>query len=105
MGFLWRIVAGGIRHLWFPGDLDWRAPCISAARRAYEAHRYSVDRVRGCRAGGWRVQLHEREKVLDIGPLEATTETRKTIPLAPVAGLAAIAGGIALVAIGSKKRV
>ena len=47
----------------------------------------------------------DREKVLDIGPLEATTETHKTIPVAPVAGLGAIAGGIALVAIGSKKRV
>lgn len=47
----------------------------------------------------------QREKVLDIGPLEATTETRKTIPLSPIAGIAAIAGGIALVAVGSRKRV
>ena len=39
----------------------------------------------------------DREKVLDIGPLEATTETRKTIPVAPIAGIGAIAGGIALV--------
>ena len=30
----------------------------------------------------------EREKVLDIGPLQATTETRKTIPIAPIAGIA-----------------
>jgi hypothetical protein len=47
----------------------------------------------------------DREKVLDIGPLEATTETRRTIPVTPIAGLGAIAGGIALVVIGSKKRV
>jgi hypothetical protein len=47
----------------------------------------------------------EREKVLDIGPLEATTETRKTVPVAPIAGIAAIAGGIALVVVGSRKRV
>lgn len=47
----------------------------------------------------------EREKVLDIGPLEATTETRKTIPVAPIAGIAAIAGGVALVAVASRKRV
>ena len=46
-----------------------------------------------------------REKVLDIGPLQATTETRKTIPLSPIVGLAALAGGIALVVVGSKARV
>ena len=45
----------------------------------------------------------QREKVLDIGPLEATTETRRTIPLSPIAGIAAIAGGIALVAVGARK--
>lgn len=45
-----------------------------------------------------------REKVLDIGPLEATTETRKTIPLSPIAGVAAIAGGVALVVAGAKTR-
>lgn len=37
-----------------------------------------------------------REKVLDIGPIEATTKTRETIPLPPVLGAAAIVGGIAL---------
>jgi hypothetical protein len=46
----------------------------------------------------------DREKVLDIGPLEATTETRKTVPIAPIAGVAAVAGGIALVVVGSKTR-
>lgn len=53
-------------------------------------------------AGGF--SYTDREKVLDIGPLEATTETRKTIPVAPIAGIAAIAGGVALVAVGSRKR-
>jgi hypothetical protein len=47
----------------------------------------------------------KREKVLDIGPLQASTETRKTIPIAPIAGVAALAGGIALVVVGSKSRV
>jgi uncharacterized membrane protein YidH (DUF202 family) len=46
----------------------------------------------------------KREKVLDIGPLQATTEERKTIPLSPIVGLAAVAGGIALVVVGSKTR-
>ena len=44
----------------------------------------------------------KREKVLDIGPIEATTETRKTVPLSPIVGIAAVAGGIALIATGSK---
>jgi hypothetical protein len=47
----------------------------------------------------------KREKVLDIGPLQATTEERKTIPLSPIVGLAAVVGGIALVVVGSKTRV
>ena len=51
------------------------------------------------------INYTKREKVLDIGPLEATTETRKTIPLSPIVGIAALAGGIALVAVGSKSRV
>lgn len=46
----------------------------------------------------------KREKVLDIGPLQATTETRETIPIAPIAGVAALAGGIALLVVGSKTR-
>ena len=46
----------------------------------------------------------KREKVLDIGPLQATTEEHKTIPLSPIVGLAAVAAGIALVVVGSKTR-
>ena len=47
----------------------------------------------------------KREKVLDIGPLQATKEERKTVPLSPIVGLAAVAGGIALVVVGAKSRV
>jgi len=50
------------------------------------------------------IRYTEREKVLDIGPLQATTEEHKTIPLSPIVGLAAVAGGIALVVVGSKTR-
>ena len=45
----------------------------------------------------------DRDKVLDIGPLEATTETRRTIPLSPVAGIASIAAGVALVSVGARR--
>jgi uncharacterized membrane protein YidH (DUF202 family) len=46
-----------------------------------------------------------REKVLDIGPVEATTEEHKMIPLSPIVGLASIAAGVALVVVGSRTRV
>jgi len=44
-----------------------------------------------------------REKVVDIGPFQATTETQKTVPLPPILGGLALVGGIALVVVGAKK--
>jgi len=51
------------------------------------------------------INYTKREKVLDIGPLEATTETRETIPISPIVGIAALVGGIALVVTGSRTKV
>jgi uncharacterized membrane protein HdeD (DUF308 family) len=45
-----------------------------------------------------------REKVLDIGPIEATAERRHTIPLPPVLGAIALVGGIALMIAGAKRK-
>jgi hypothetical protein len=50
------------------------------------------------------ISYTKREKVLDIGPIEATAERQKTIPLSPLLGGLALAGGIVLVIAGSKKR-
>jgi hypothetical protein len=44
-----------------------------------------------------------REKVLDIGPIEATTERHRTLPLPPIIGGVAVVAGIALLVMGSKK--
>ena len=44
----------------------------------------------------------KREKVLDIGPIEATAEKKETIPLPPMVGAAALLGGVALIFVGSK---
>lgn len=44
-----------------------------------------------------------REKVIDIGPFQATAETEKTIPLSPLLGGLALVGGIVLVVVGAKK--
>jgi uncharacterized membrane protein YidH (DUF202 family) len=46
-----------------------------------------------------------REKVIDIGPIQATAEKQKSIPLSPIVGIASLAGGIALVVAGSRTRV
>lgn len=45
-----------------------------------------------------------REKVIDIGPIQATAEKRDRIPLPPILGGAALAGGIILLVAGSRKR-
>ena len=44
-----------------------------------------------------------REKVIDIGPIHATADTQKTIPLSPLMGGAVLVGGIVLVVVGAKK--
>ena len=49
------------------------------------------------------VSYTTREKVLDIGPIEMTSEKTETIPLSPMVGAAALIGGLALLVIGSKK--
>ena len=44
-----------------------------------------------------------REKIIDIGPFQASADTQKTIPLSPLLGGLALVGGIVLVAVGAKK--
>jgi hypothetical protein len=50
------------------------------------------------------ISYTDRDKVLDIGPVEAQVEHRETIPLSPIVGIAALAGGIALVVVGARSR-
>ncbi len=45
-----------------------------------------------------------RETVVDIGPLHATADRERTLPLPPVIGIAAIAGGVVLLVVGSRRR-
>jgi uncharacterized membrane protein len=44
-----------------------------------------------------------REKIFNIGPIHASADTKKTIPLPPLLGGLVLAGGIVLVIIGRKK--
>jgi hypothetical protein len=43
------------------------------------------------------------EKVIDLGPLKAEVERKKTIPLSPVVGVAAVAGGIVLLLVAGRR--
>ena len=49
------------------------------------------------------ISYTSREKVIDVGPLQATVDTKKTIPLSPLLGGLALVGGIVLVVVGAKK--
>lgn len=53
-------------------------------------------------AGG--ISYTKTTKVLDIGPLQASTQEHKTIPMSPVLGIVGLVAGIALMAIPSKSR-
>ena len=44
-----------------------------------------------------------RKKVLDIGPVQATREERRTIPVPPIVGIIAVIGGVAVLALGRGK--
>jgi hypothetical protein len=48
------------------------------------------------------ISYTKREKVLDIGPIQATAEKRETIPIPPIVAGAALLGGIALLFVGSR---
>ena len=45
-----------------------------------------------------------RETVIDLGPIHATAERQKTLPLPPILGIVAVAGGVALMMAGKKGR-
>jgi uncharacterized membrane protein len=45
----------------------------------------------------------KREKVLHLGPIQATAEKQKTIPFPPVLGGICLVGEIVLVIVGSRK--
>lgn len=44
-----------------------------------------------------------REEIVDIGPIEATAERERTVPLPPIIGGAAVIGGIVLLVVSGRK--
>jgi uncharacterized membrane protein YidH (DUF202 family) len=51
------------------------------------------------------IRYTKREKVIDLGPIQATTEKHEQIPLPPVVGIVAVAAGVVLVVADSRTRV
>ena len=49
------------------------------------------------------ISYTSREKIIDLGPLQATAEKTSTIPLSPVFGGLALIGGVVLLVAGSRK--
>jgi hypothetical protein len=45
-----------------------------------------------------------REKVVDIGPLQVTADTTRTLPLPPIIGAIALVGGIVVLVVGTRKK-
>jgi uncharacterized membrane protein YidH (DUF202 family) len=52
--------------------------------------------------GGFR--WTQQKTVVDIGPLKATTEEHKTLPIPPIVGALALIGGIVVLVVPTKRR-
>ena len=50
------------------------------------------------------ISYTRQEKVLDIGPIHATTETHERIPLPPILGGLALVGGVVLLVMGTRNK-
>lgn len=57
--------------------------------------------VIGLAYGG--ITYTRKEKVVDIGPIEATRETHERIPLPPILGGLSLAAGVILLVAGAKR--
>lgn len=58
--------------------------------------------VVGLALGGF--SFTQKEKVLDIGPIEATAEDEETVPIPPLLAGLALVGGVVLVAASARSR-
>ena len=49
------------------------------------------------------ISYTERDKVVDIGPVEITTEKERNVPIPPIAGGLAAAAGVVLMVAGARR--
>lgn len=59
--------------------------------------------IGGVALGYHSITYKTQENVVDLGPLKVTTEETHTLPLPPIVGALALAGGVVLLIIGRKK--
>jgi len=57
--------------------------------------------VVGLALGGF--SFTRKEKVLDLGPIEASADKKESVPIPPILGALAVVGGVVLVAAGAKR--
>ena len=57
--------------------------------------------VVGFALGGF--SFKHKEKVLDVGPIEATAEDKDTVPIPPILAGLALVGGVVLVVAGARR--
>ena len=50
------------------------------------------------------ISYTRHEKVLDIGPIQATAEKHERIPLPPIVGGLVLVGGVTLLVIGARRK-
>lgn len=48
------------------------------------------------------ITYRTRDTIVDIGPIHATAEREKRLPLPPIVGIVSVAGGIALLVAGRR---
>ena len=49
------------------------------------------------------ISYTKEETIIDVGPIEATAETRERIPLPPIVGGVALAAGVVLLVTGARR--
>ena len=50
------------------------------------------------------INYNRQETVVNMGPMHVTTETHERLPLPPILGGLALAGGVVLLVVGSKQK-
>lgn len=58
--------------------------------------------VIGLAYGG--IHYTKRQRVFDAGPIHASRDKQETIPISPVLGGIAVAGGVVLLVVGAKQK-
>ena len=60
--------------------------------------------VLGAAALIWpKISYTQRETLVDVGAVNITADTKKSVPLSPILGGVVLAGGVVLIVVGARK--